>query len=115
MHELQETYPGHQFDYFQSNHEGALIDCLQKYILQDGVIVNAGAFSHYCYALHDALKMVNIPKVEVHLSNVFTREPFRHVSVISPACDGVISGLGKWSYFLAAQWITWTNEQNLEG
>ena len=103
--ELQKHFPGFSFELFQSNHEGELIDKLHKFIIYDGIVINAGALSHYSYALYDAVRFVTVPTVEVHLSNVFKREAFRHQSVISPACDGVIAGFGKWSYFLAVEWI----------
>lgn len=89
-------------DFFQSNCEGAIIDfihsVLEKY---DGCIINAGAYTHYSYAIHDAIKAVNKPFIEVHLSNIHAREEFRHTSVIAPACVGSIAGFGKNSYFLA--------------
>lgn len=89
-------------DFFQSNCEGTIIDAihsvLEKY---DGCIINAGAYTHYSYAIHDAIKAVNKPFIEVHLSNVYAREEFRHKSVIAPACVGSIAGFGKNSYFLA--------------
>ncbi len=89
-------------DFFQSNCEGAIIDSihsvLEKY---DGCIINAGAYTHYSYAIHDAIKAVNKPFIEVHLSNIHAREEFRHTSVIAPACVGSIAGFGKNSYFLA--------------
>lgn len=77
---------------FQSNHEGALIDFLQKHREADGTIINPGALTHYSYALHDALIDTNLPAVEVHLSNVFKREKWRSISVTAPACRKVISG-----------------------
>ncbi len=79
---------------FQSNHEGELIDCIQSaYNKFDGIIINPGAYTHYSYAIYDALKSVNIKTVEVHLSDIKAREDFRKVSVISPAC--VKSFMGK--------------------
>ena len=104
---LQQSFPQLELRHFQSNHEGELIDYLHKLIDSDaaGVIINAGALTHYSYALHDALLILNIPKIEVHLSHIFSRESFRHKSVISPACDGLISGFGKESYRLALHWF----------
>ena len=93
---------GIQIDFFQSNHEGDLIDCIhQAYGNFDGIIFNAGAFTHYSYAIRDAIASVNVPTVEVHMSNVAKREEFRHVSVIAPVCIGSIAGFGSFSYHLA--------------
>jgi 3-dehydroquinate dehydratase-2 len=92
-------------EFFQSNHEGALIDKIQAFD-GDGLIINAGALSHYSYALADALKMKTCKKIEVHITNIFTREPFRHVSMLSPVCDGCIVGLGTDGYLLALSALT---------
>ncbi|KAA9301922.1 MULTISPECIES: type II 3-dehydroquinate dehydratase [Aerococcus] len=91
--------------FFQSNHEGALIDRLQAAYHEgiDGIVFNPGAFTHYSYALHDALSSIQIPCVEVHLSAIQQRESFRQTSVIAPACIGQISGFGKASYALGIQ------------
>lgn len=93
---------GYECDVFQSNWEGALIDKIhearERY---DGVVLNAGALTHYSYALRDAIASVKIPFVETHMSNIHAREEFRHTSVIAPVCAGQISGFGKYSYFLA--------------
>ena len=87
--------------FFQSNSEGAIIDALHEArLVYDGIILNAGAYTHYSYAIRDAIAAVKIPVIEVHISNVHTREEFRHHSVISPVCKGVIAGFGKKSYIL---------------
>ncbi len=93
---------GHELSFFQSNNEGSIIDCLHAARLEyDGVILNAGAYTHYSYAIHDAIAAIKIPVVEVHLSNIAHREDFRRTSVIAPACAGSIAGFGKYSYMLA--------------
>ncbi|WNJ16301.1 type II 3-dehydroquinate dehydratase [Pontibacter sp. G13] len=104
---IRQKYPSYKIGYFQSNHEGELVDRVQTTLAEelDGVVLNLGALTHYSYALHDALKMVKCPKVEVHISHIFSREAFRHQSVIAPACDGMISGLGTAGYDLAIQWL----------
>lgn len=96
---------GFDCDMYQSNHEGDLIDCVhearEKY---DGIVLNAGALTHYSYALRDAIASVKqVPVIETHMSNIHAREEFRHVSVIGAACAGQISGFGKLSYFLALE------------
>ena len=93
---------GYSCEIFQSNHEGDIIDkihaCRGNY---DGVVLNAGALTHYSYALRDSISCLGIPFVEVHMSNIYAREEFRHHSVISPVCAGQIAGFGKNSYYLA--------------
>jgi 3-dehydroquinate dehydratase-2 len=87
---------------FQSNHEGSLIDFIQQHQKEsDGLIINPGAFGHYGYALRDAIAGSGLTAVEVHISNVYAREEFRHTLVLSPVCKGVITGLG-WRGYLYA-------------
>lgn len=99
---------GHELDICQSNFEGGLIDKIQEayYNGTEGIIINPGAFTHYSYALRDALSSVEIPKVEVHISNVHKREEFRHTSVTAPVCDGQVVGLGLKGYALAMDYLT---------
>lgn len=93
---------GLECDVFQSNHEGAIIDKLHEArTAYDGVVLNAGALTHYSIAVRDAIAAIKIPVVEVHLSNVHAREEFRHTSVIAPVCAGGVFGFGKVSYKLA--------------
>jgi 3-dehydroquinate dehydratase-2 len=91
---------------FQSNHEGALIDAIHTAQgVYDGIVFNPGAYTHYSYALHDALKAVSVPCIEVHISNVHQREEYRHRSVTAPACVGQICGLGLRGYVLAMDYF----------
>lgn len=104
LEELRQQYPDVQLSYYQSNHEGDLIDCIHSCGFEvDGIVLNAGAYTHTSVALHDALRAVPAPAVEVHISNVHMREEFRHRSLISAACRGVICGFGLDSYRLAVE------------
>ncbi|MDR1557866.1 MAG: type II 3-dehydroquinate dehydratase [Tannerellaceae bacterium] len=104
LDELRKIYPQCEISYFQSNLEGELINKIHETGFgYDGLILNAGAYTHTSLALHDAIKAVTSPVVEVHISNVHAREPFRHVSLISAACKGVILGFGLDSYRLAVE------------
>lgn len=98
---------GVTLDFFQSNSEGALIDRLHQAYFDrvDGVVINPGAYTHYSYALHDALKILKMPKIEVHISDIRAREDFRKISVTAPACDGQIAGQGLRGYVMAIEQI----------
>ena len=101
---LKARYPQAEFDYFQSNHEGALIDEIHRQGFDvDGIVLNAGAYTHTSIAIADAIRAVKSPVVEVHISNVHSRECYRHVSMIAPVCKGVIAGFGLDSYRLAVE------------
>lgn len=98
---------GVELEVFQSNHEGAIIDKIHEARGKwDGIIINPGAYTHYSIAIRDALKAVGIPVIEVHMSNIYAREEFRHHSVIAPVCWGQISGFGPIGYLLAIEAFT---------
>lgn len=102
--ELQKRYPEIEISYYQSNVEGELINKMQEVgFSYDGIILNAGAYTHTSIALHDCIRSLTTPVIEVHISNVHQREPFRHKSMISSACKGVICGFGLDSYRLAVE------------
>ncbi|MFT3994964.1 MAG: type II 3-dehydroquinate dehydratase [Dysgonomonas sp.] len=95
-----------ELSYFQSNHEGAIIDKLHEVgFSYDGIVLNAGAYTHTSVAIHDAIKAIQIPVIEVHISNIHTREEFRHKSMIAAACKGSVIGLGLKSYELAIHYL----------
>ena len=99
-------------DIFQSNHEGELIDLLHRALTDyDGILLNAGAYTHYSYAILDALKAVEVPAIEVHISNIHQREEFRHRSVTAAGCVGQICGLGLYGYLAAMEYF----EQHASG
>ncbi len=99
---LRKEFPQVEIEYFQSNIEGEMIDKMQQVgYSYDGIVLNAGAYTHTSVALHDCIRAINTPVIEVHISNVHTREEFRHKSMISAACKGVICGFGMNSYKLA--------------
>lgn len=101
---LQSQFPGMALEYFQSNIEGALIDKIQECGFSfDGIVLNAAAYTHTSIGIGDAVKAITTPVIEVHISNTFSREPFRHQSYISPNANGIIIGFGLKSYELALQ------------
>ena len=102
LNELKADYPTLQIDYFQSNIEGEIIDKIQETgFAYNGIILNAGGYTHTSVAIRDAIKAVSTPVIEVHISNIYAREEFRHHSMISAVCAGVIAGFGMNSYRLA--------------
>lgn len=99
LQQLVTQYPDVEFELFQSNHEGSIIDEIQRVGFDvDGIVINAGAYTHYSIAIGDALKAVTAPAIEVHISNVQAREAYRHVSMIKDSCKCVIAGYGLDSY-----------------
>ncbi len=99
---------GHDITVFQSNHEGAIIDRIQDAYFDgtEGIVINPGAFTHYSYAIRDALASITVPKVEIHISDITKREEFRKISVTAPVCDKQIYGQGLAGYVLAIDFIT---------
>ena len=104
LQQLRQRYPEVELHYYQSNVEGLLIDEMQRVVFHfDGIVLNAGAYTHTSVALHDCIRAITCPVIEVHISNVHQREAFRHTSLISAACKGVICGFGLDSYRLAVE------------
>ena len=102
LQELTELFPQHAIDVFQSNIEGEIVDRLQQVGFDDcGIILNAGGYTHTSVAIADAVAAITAPVVEVHISNIYAREPFRHKSLLSPVCKGIVAGFGLDSYRLA--------------
>ena len=102
--ELRKRFPEVELEYYQSNVEGEMINKLQEVgFTYDGIVLNAGAYTHTSVALHDCIRSLKTPVIEVHISNVHSREDFRHHSYLSPACKGVICGFGLDSYRLAIE------------
>ncbi len=104
LQRLKTLYPDVEFDYYQSNVEGELVNKLQEVgFSYDGIVLNAGAYTHTSVALHDCIKAISVPVVEVHISNIYAREEYRQKSLISSVCRGVICGFGLDSYRLAIE------------
>ncbi|MCQ2229918.1 MAG: type II 3-dehydroquinate dehydratase [Bacteroidales bacterium] len=110
--ELKSKFPQVEIDYFQSNHEGSIIDKIHEVGFSiDGIVLNAGAYTHTSLAIADAISAVKTPVIEVHISNVHKREEFRHHSFLSPVCVGVICGFGLDSYRLGVEALIDMNKQ----
>lgn len=108
---LQDIYHECELFYFQSNHEGTIIDKIHEVGFSfDGIVLNAGAYTHTSIAIHDAIKAITTPVIEVHISNIHTREEFRHKSMIASACKGSIVGLGLTSYDLGISYFVKTKQ-----
>ena len=106
--EIWKAFPSIDILYFQSNVEGEIINIIHEVgFTADGIIINAGAYTHTSIAIADAVKSIKTPVVEVHISNVFARESYRHESFLTPVCKGCISGFGIKSYYLAIQSFFW--------
>lgn len=109
---LKKTFPDEELHYFQSNHEGTLLDKIHETGFSfDGLVINAGAFTHTSVALADALSAVPMPAVEVHISNIHKREAFRHHSFLTSRCQGMICGLGLQGYELAVRYLLGLNSK----
>jgi 3-dehydroquinate dehydratase-2 len=102
---LGEVFPEVDLEFRQTDFEGEMVGFVRQAADFDGLVINAGAWTHYSYALHDALEAVDAPKVEVHISNVHEREEWRRVSVISPAVDAVVAGMGVFGYVAAVRYV----------
>lgn len=107
---LRDEFPDLDLQFRQTDLEGELVGFIQEADGSDGLVLNPGAWTHYSYALHDALEAVNVPKVEVHLSNVHAREQWRRVSVVSPAVDAVVAGMGPQGYLAAVRYVLLSGE-----
>ncbi|MBA2715376.1 MAG: 3-dehydroquinate dehydratase [Rubrobacteraceae bacterium] len=102
---LEKEFPDLDLEFRQTDSEGEMIAFIRQAAASDGLVINAGAWTHYSYALHDALESLDVPKVEVHISNVHKREEWRRHSVISPAVDAVVAGMGVQGYVAAVRYV----------
>ena len=109
LHQLREKFPATPIEFFQSNSEGEIIDKIHHLGFETqeckGIVINPGAYAHYSYAIADAISSISLPVIEVHISNIHSREEFRHKSVTAPACKGLIAGLGLCGYELAIRYL----------
>jgi 3-dehydroquinate dehydratase-2 len=104
---LREEFSAVEFEFRQTDHEGEMVGFIGEAADSAGLVINPGAWTHYAYALHDALEAVDVPKVEVHLSNVHAREDWRRRSVVSPTVHAVVAGMGAYGYVAAVGYIVW--------
>ena len=102
---IEDEFPEVDLEFRQTDSESEMVALIREAAGSEGLVINAGAWTHYAYALHDALEPLDVPKVEVHLSNVHAREEWRRVSVISPAVDAVIAGMGSYGYIASVHYI----------
>ena len=102
---IKDEFPALDLEFRQTDSEGEMVALIREAANSDGLVINAGAWTHYTYSLHDALETLDVPTVEVHLSNVHTREEWRRVSVISPAVDAVVAGMGAQGYIAAVRYV----------
>ena len=102
---VNDVFPDLDLEFRQTDFEGEMVGFIRDASGSDGLVINAGAWTHYSYALHDALESLDVPKVEVHLSNVYRREEWRRLSVISPAVDAMVAGMGANGYVAAVRYL----------
>jgi 3-dehydroquinate dehydratase II len=102
---LRSAFPDVELEFRQTDHEGELVAWIHEAANSDGLVLNPGAWTHYSYAIHDALEVLDVPKVEVHLSNVHSREEWRRTSVVSPVVDAVVAGMGAKGYLAAVRYV----------
>ncbi len=102
---VKSKFPGMEFQFRQTDYEGEFVGYIREAASSDGLVLNPGAWTHYSYAIHDALETLLVPKVEVHISNVHAREGWRRTSVVSPAVDAVVAGMGVYGYTAAVGYV----------
>jgi len=102
---LRNEFPEVEFEFRQTDHESEMVGSIREAAGSTGIVINPGAWTHYSYALHDALEMISVPKVEVHISNIHAREEWRRRSVVSPAVHAVVTGMGEHGYRAAVAYV----------